>query len=378
VGRPPLPIGTAGEMRFEKTATGYRARCKFRDYDGVTRDVERRGKTKPQARDNLKIAIRDRSYSDASAAITPDTKVADLAEVWFAELCELDRSPNTLRQYRDRLDRQVLPALGALRIREVSVARCDRLLKAVKANNGAATAKVVRTVVSGILGLAARHDALDYNPTRDAARITTKRKAARSLTVNEAKDLRARIASDPVAVRRGLPDFTDLMLATGMRIGEAAAVVKAAVDLDAGTVEVRGTVIRVKGEGLRIKPEPKSESGWRTLLLPSWAVEMLRRRMAGLDGDAAVFAAPAGGLRDPSNTSADLREAFDAAGYPWVTSHAYRRTVATLMDEAGLSARAAADQLGHARPSMTQDVYMGRRLAATGAAAILEGLIEAS
>src|SRR5690348_16283750 len=40
-----------------------------------------------------------------------------------------------------------------------------------------------------------------------------------------------------------------------------------------------------------------------------------------------------------------------------VTSHTFRRTVATLMDEAGLSARAAADQLGHAKVSMTQDHY---------------------
>jgi integrase len=34
--------------------------------------------------------------------------------------------------------------------------------------------------------------------------------------------------------------------------------------------------------------------------------------------------------------------------------------VATLIDDSGLSARIGADQLGHARPSMTQDVYMSR------------------
>ncbi|NMH80074.1 hypothetical protein [Pseudonocardia xinjiangensis] len=42
------------------------------------------------------------------------------------------------------------------------------------------------------------------------------------------------------------------------------------------------------------------------------------------------------------------------------------------MDEAGLSARAAADQLGHAKVSMTQDSYFGRKVARTGAAAVLE------
>jgi integrase len=36
--------------------------------------------------------------------------------------------------------------------------------------------------------------------------------------------------------------------------------------------------------------------------------------------------------------------------------------------------RAAADQLGHAKPSMTQDVYMGRKIAFTGAADVLAPL----
>ena len=45
----------------------------------------------------------------------------------------------------------------------------------------------------------------------------------------------------------------------------------------------------------------------------------------------------------------------------WITSHSFRKTTATILDDAGQSARQIADQLGHARPSLTQDVYMGRR-----------------
>jgi integrase len=63
---------------------------------------------------------------------------------------------------------------------------------------------------------------------------------------------------------------------------------------------------------------------------------------------------------------------FASAGYARVTSHVYRKTVATLMDDAGLSARQAADQLGHAKVSMTQDRDFGRKVARTGAASLLE------
>ena len=78
--------------------------------------------------------------------------------------------------------------------------------------------------------------------------------------------------------------------------------------------------------------------------------------------DEPVFANSLGGLRDPKNTRRDVRHALDRAGFTWVTSHNFRKTTATLLDQAGLSARVIADQLGHARPSMTQDVYMGRKL----------------
>ncbi len=47
-------------------------------------------------------------------------------------------------------------------------------------------------------------------------------------------------------------------------------------------------------------------------------------------------------------------------GVPDVTSHSFRKSVATMIDDAGLSAGIGADQLGHAKVSMTQDKYMRR------------------
>ncbi|APH00399.1 tyrosine-type recombinase/integrase [Janibacter indicus] len=44
----------------------------------------------------------------------------------------------------------------------------------------------------------------------------------------------------------------------------------------------------------------------------------------------------------------------------WVTSHAWRKTTASILDGSGVTARIIADQLGHSRVSMTQDVYLGR------------------
>jgi integrase len=65
---------------------------------------------------------------------------------------------------------------------------------------------------------------------------------------------------------------------------------------------------------------------------------------------------------------------LDNAGFGWATSHVLRKTTASVLDAGGLSAREIADQLGHARPSITMDRYMGRKVASDRGATVLESI----
>ena len=171
----------------------------------------------------------------------------------------------------------------------------------------------------------------------------------------------AQLEADEIAVRRDLPDLTRWLLGTGVRIGEAIAVSWDDIDIDAAEVKIDHKIIRVTGKGLLRVPRPKSEAGHRTLPLPLFAMRMLERRIEG-GGDGPLFPNSESGWRDPSNTSRDLREARGSEEFEWVTSHVFRKTCATILDQSELSARQIADQLGHSKVSMTQDNYLGRRL----------------
>jgi integrase len=100
----------------------------------------------------------------------------------------------------------------------------------------------------------------------------------------------------------------------------------------------------------------------QALSLPKFAVDTLVRRRARpfLGEQSVIFSSTAGTLRDPDNFGKQWRTARDQLGVPDVTSHSFRKTVATLIDDEGLSARIGADHLGHANVSMTQDRYMAR------------------
>ncbi len=377
--RPPLPVGTHGKIKITGKAGRYVARTKYRDYDGVTRLVERTGPTMNKAKNNLLEALRDRSAAAHRGVVTAETKFSDVATLWLTEIEESaasgDISATTADLYERQLRNHAVPALGALRLREITTPHVDAFLRDVRQRRGAATTKTVRSVVSGVMGLAARHGAVSTNPTRETSRIRNDDKhTPRALTADECVQWLAQLEADRQAVRKDLPDLTRWMLATGVRIGEALAVSWEEVDLDHATVDIVWKIIRVRGEGLQRIPRPKSESGERTLALPSFAVAMLRRRMLTRGDAVPLFPDSQGGWRDPNNTRRDLRSARGTEAFAWVTSHVFRKTCATLLDDAHLSARQIADHLGHSRPSLTQDVYLGRKTVNWSAAAALDVL----
>ena len=307
-------------------------------------------------------------------------RFSEAAELWMARFAAMvadgRRSAGSLETYRGQLDNHVLPALGEVRLGEATTPLVDKVIAAIKTDTGAATAKTCRSVISGVMGLAVRYGAITSNPVREVERIeVVTKKSPRALSDEEIAAWLAQLRADEKAVRKDLPDLSLFMLATGVRIGEALALMWDQVDFDTRQVEITHTIIRVKGEGL-LRKWTKSKAGERLLGLPLTALSMLRRRfMAGGRLDLPVFPDAIGGFRDPANVRRDIRDARGAAALAWITSHNFRKSTATVLDSGDFTAREIADQLGHSRPSMTQDVYMGRKVRNARAVDALDAML---
>jgi integrase len=391
MGRPPLEIGEYGKIRFSEIrdkstgrVVGYRARALYRGNDGIVREIERSGASKTKAEKALKLAIKRVLQTPSGSEINSNTRFCEVATRWFEwqerRVASGERATGTLDNYRSVLKNHILPAFGELRLYEVTVPRLDKFFPVLQAKSSASHARTARAVVGGILRYAVRHGGIDKNPIRDIEPIEGGvRKKARALTLSERIKWIEQLESDSKAVRADLPDLTRFMLATGVRIGEALAVIWKDVDFTAAVVAIDWKVVRVRAQGLQRKKRLKSAAGERTLPLPNWAVDMLRQRWSvaqseGLSELSPVFPDSLGGLRDPSNTRRALREARGSEGFVWVTSHVFRKTAATVMDDAKLTARMIADHLGHSKPSMTQDVYMGRTAVSRVSGEALNGM----
>lgn len=250
MGRPPLPIGTWGLIRTYPIGEDdkgkplrYRALARYRDFDGVTRLVQVSGRTATQASQRLRLQLQHRALAGRHGELTGMTKFSDAADVWLSRLdgqvAEGRRSPGTVETYRRQLRNHILPAMGEVRLGETTTPLVDNVIASIKRKVSASTAKSCRSVVSGVMGLAVRHGAAIANPVREVERIEARpKREPRALTMAERVGLLRQLQEDEKAKRRDLPDLVFFMLATGVRIGEALAVLWSEVDFAAGTVKV--------------------------------------------------------------------------------------------------------------------------------------------
>lgn len=103
-GRPPLRIGQHGKITRKNLGGGvWLARCRFRDADGVTRIVERRGPAEDQygklAEDAL-IDVVVQRRATAGDEVNLDTKIMALVDQHIDRLEEDGRAVRTIDTYR--------------------------------------------------------------------------------------------------------------------------------------------------------------------------------------------------------------------------------------------------------------------------------------
>ncbi|WP_275295186.1 tyrosine-type recombinase/integrase [Amycolatopsis sp. La24] len=365
--------------------------------DGSLRRVRRQAPGKDEAVNRLKEALVEAAAEATDGEIDPSTRFAEVVDLYLDEVEEEASlghlAPETVRLYRSVLKNWAIPDLGKLHCREVIVTRCSKVVRSARKKKSYDTAKTLKAALSGACDYAVRHGAMSKNPIRDIGRLSRngEKKKVVALDAEQRVDLLAKLRAYALTRQtdaqgrslgpRGqlwfdLPDLMEVMLATGLRIGEALALLGTDIDTAEQTVSATHHIIRVAGDGLVRRPLRKGNEDELLLGVPGWSLPVLTRRSAAA-GKGPIFASFKGGYLDPSNVIHRIEEAMNAVGYGWVTSHVFRKTVGTVLDEAGLPTTAIADQLGNSR-EVAERHYRKRRKANPQNVAALENMLPAT
>jgi integrase len=327
---------------------------------GPPDDFDKHGKL---AQDALLEALVNRRPPVTVDTLGTDTLVTALVGEHLKRLAEDGRSPATLATY-EMAAGKLSKFLAGVRVREATPARIDAALRSMRTTHGPTMAKQAKTVLLGGMQLAVLAEVVTANPVRDVSPIVpkSKPKGAPPLNAGQLRDLLIALHSSDYCAQHDLADPITLLIATGLRRSELLALRWEDFDPDTGTLTVVAKLVRATGYGLQRINDTKTVAGQRSIALPPFAVTMLqaRRGREYVGEQPMIFPSTGGTWRDPDNFGGRWRRVRDDLEVPTVTSHSFRKAMADLIDDAGLSARTAADLLGHARVSMTTDVYMSR------------------
>lgn len=296
-----------------------------------------------------------------------------------------EKSERTLELYRQRWRTHLEPRLGRLPVQKIGAQHIAALFADLrKSGLSPWTLQGVWTLLGSIFTHAQTRALVTESPLKRIAKSERPRgkskKRPRALTDDECRAL----IDNTTGVWRAL---IATAVFSGCRLSELLAIRWQDVDFDTETLRVRFQLtIAKKDKPARLAPL-KTGAGERDVYLLPEVVTLLRKHKLASShsrDDSYAFCTRAGGPLTQRNAGRAISNAAERAGIE-ATMHDLRHTAISRLIAAGLDVVQVQRQAGHARPSVTLDIYsheferakrsedVRAKIAATGIGAVLEG-----
>jgi integrase len=308
-----------------------------------------------------KLTKLQRDISDGLSPQLESISLAQLLSRWHEDVLPRQVKESAQQHYWSIARVHLIPILGAKKLSALTTLDVDSLL-AAKARQGCSpsTVRRIRAVLCQAIDQGVRWGYV----TRNVAKLSRSPK----LTRNEGRTMspqQVRIFLSALSGHRHESLYA-LMLATGLRRGEALGLRWVDYDEEFGTLQVCRQLQRL-ASGL-VAVETKTTTSRRSVNLPRGIVGMLetRRKQQAKEStnlgqewinSGYIFTTKLGTPLDPRNLLREFKGVCEAAGLGNWHIHELRHSAASLMLAQGVKIQVVSDILGHASIRMTADVY---------------------
>jgi integrase len=327
--------------------------------DGTSKRVTRYGKSRTEVHNKL-VEAQQKSARGVPVADKP-WKLGEYLDYWLEHIVRPAKRWNTYKKYEQTVRLYLKPGLGNQRLDRLRVAKVQTFLnQQIKAGHSIPKVHIMRMVLGAALTRAMREELISVNVAHLATLPAAPTRKTKPWTADEARAFLAAARNEPL-----YPAFV-LMLVYGLRRGEVLGLAWDDLDMDELMMRVHWQLQRIDGELTRT--EVKTDAGRRSLpMLPIvWeaVIELAERQMYAkrAAGDAwtetgLVFTTRTGRPIEPRNLGRVFERICKNAGLRRIRLHDLRHATASLLKKLGIPPSDAKEILGHARISVTLEIY---------------------
>ncbi len=289
-------------------------------------------------------------------------RLGDYLDRWLADSVADTVRPTTFERYEQIVRVHIRPALGSLKLKNVTPAHARGLYREkLEGGFSPRTVQYVPVTLHKALKQAVADGLIPRNAADAVRPPQVSKEEIRPLTAEQVKILFESARGDR------LEALYVLAITTGLRQGELLGLKWGDVDLEAATLQVRRTLTTAKGGP--VLAAPKTKGSRRTVRLSETALQALRghleRQLDEIDraGDlyqenGLIFASEIGEPLDRRYiTTRRFKPFLKRAGLPQIRFHDLRHTCATLLLLKNVNPKVVSEMLGHASIAITLDTY---------------------
>lgn len=267
-------------------------------------------------------------------------------------------SENTRCSYQLNLDNWILPALGDLKMPEITSANISAVLLSMQSQGKAqGTCVKVYTVLHSLFKMAYMGDVIEKNPMDKVERPRPRKdevqgKQVEAYTVEEVQRILAGLESEPIKWRA----FLRLLIDTGIRRGEACAIRWRDVDFQANTITISGNLCYTPQKGVYLDTPKNGHT--RTVDVDPDVMKLLRALRASQKVISQyVFSQDNGQPIHPQSPTRYMKKFSERYGVPDLHPHKLRHTFASIAITNGADVASVSEKLGHSDKAVTLRMY---------------------
>lgn len=303
-------------------------------------------------------------YIDEHSSITEANNM--IVDAWFEywiSIKEKTVRPNTVRNYRERYQKNISKVIGKMMLVDVKPIHCQKIFSDM-ADEGYKTTTMYQTRIAlfNMLEFAKENDIIIHNPCKKSVRSDMGKPSDKK----EALEIAEQQTFLEYAEGQSYENQYRFILQTGLRTGELVGLKWEDIDFDKKTMTISRSMEFRHSTGVWRVGEPKSSSGYRTIPLTNEAIRILkdqkiknsRLKVTPIEWREYVFLCRKGTPIKNSTYDTALYKICNKAGIKPFAMHILRHTFATRCIEGGMKPKTLQKILGHSNIGITMNLYV--------------------